>query len=123
MFVDMVRAMVRHGALAVRLDDNERNGILRAVTTVSQELGIGWRRILFFGSRSDVNTRGGDIDLLIELPVGVHADVYRFTQKQRLAREDELGEQKIDLVIDDGSRSSAFVEVARERGVELWIND
>jgi len=39
-----------------------------------------------------------------------------------MALEDELGEQRIDLVLDDGNADSVFPTLARETGVELWSN-
>ena len=53
-----------------------------------------------FGSRLDEARRGGDIDLLADLWL-------------------ELGERRIDIVLDDGSAPAAIVERARREGVEL----
>lgn len=71
-----------------------------------------------FGSRLDDARRGGDIDLLIptELPpaqaarrrIDLLADLWL-----------ELGERKIDIVLDDGSTPAAIVERARHEGVAL----
>jgi hypothetical protein len=44
------------------------------------------------------------------------------TQRLRLALEDEIGAQHVDLVVDDGTGSAAFPSLAREQGVELWSN-
>lgn len=107
----------------VRLTPAEREGIRRAVAQACAETGTTWRRIVLFGSRADPLRRGGDIDLLIEVaPTGIPG-VHRLTQRLRLALEDELGEQRIDLVLDDGQTGGAFSDVARARGVELWSND
>jgi len=76
-----------------------------------------------FGSRTDPNRGGGDIDLLIELEPASPADTFRLNQRLRLALEDELGEQRIDLVLDDGNADSVFPTLARETGVELWSNN
>ena len=73
-----------------------------------------------FGSRLNEDRRGGDIDLLIatDLPPGpaarrridLLADLWL-----------ELGERKIDVVLDDGSAPAPapIVERARREGVEL----
>ena len=62
------------------------------------------------------------LTLLIELDSRYPADVYRVTQRLRLALEDEIGAQHVDLVVDDGTGSAAFPSLAREQGVELWSN-
>jgi predicted nucleotidyltransferase len=112
--------MLPPSASAIRLSDLERRQILESVRRASAETGASWQRILLFGSRADASARGGDIDLLIEISRG--GDAYRFKQRLLIALEDALGEQKIDLVIDDGA-GSAFVALARTKGVELWSND
>jgi hypothetical protein len=40
----------------------------------------------------------------------------------RIALEDEIGAQHVDLVVDDGRSTAAFPAVARLQGVELWSN-
>jgi len=77
---------------------------------------------VLFGSRTDQTRRGGDIDLLIELDPNHAADVHRLTQRLRLALEDEIGAQHVDLVVDDGVGTGVFPSLAREQGVELGSN-
>ena len=109
-------------ATSLRLTPRERDGIRTAVHKACGETGAVWRRVLVFGSRTDPNRRGGDIDLLVELEPATPADTFRLNQRLRLALEDELGEQRIDLVLDDGNVDSVFPTLARETGVELWSN-
>lgn len=106
----------------VRLTQAERDGIRRAVARASHEIGVVWRRIVLFGSRIDPARRGGDIDLMVELDPRHPGDIYRLTQRLRIALEDEIGAQHVDLVVDDGGRTHGFAELAREQGVELWSN-
>jgi len=106
----------------LRLTPRERDGIRAAVQKACGETGAVWRRIVVFGSRTDPNRRGGDIDLLVELEPERPADTFRLNQRLRMAFEDELGEQRIDLVLDDGNADSVFPTLARETGVELWSN-
>ena len=109
-------------ATTVRLTPRECEGIRFAVATACEETGAVWRRIVVFGSRADPTRRGGDIDLLIELEPGTLCDSFRLAQRLRLALEDEIGEQHVDLVLDDGNADTAFPAIARETGVELWSN-
>ncbi|NDC53920.1 MAG: nucleotidyltransferase domain-containing protein [Planctomycetia bacterium] len=103
-------------ATNLRLSCAEQEGIRRAVERACEQLGVVWRRIVLFGSRTDPARRGGDIDLLVEL------DPHRLTQRLRIALEDEIGVQRVDLVVDDGSGAGAFPALARLGGVELWSN-
>jgi predicted nucleotidyltransferase len=107
---------------AVRLTPRECEGIRSAVAKACGETGAVWRRIVVFGSRADQNRLGGDIDLLIELEPGTLPDSFRLAQRLRLALEDEIGEQHVDLVLDDGNADDVFPAIARETGVELWSN-
>ncbi len=109
-------------ATNLRLTTSEQEGIRRAVARACEELGVAWRRIVLFGSRADPTRRGGDIDLLVELDPRHPADVYRLTQRLRIALEDEIGPQRVDLVVDDGGGTGGFPSLARLTGVELWSN-
>lgn len=115
--------MPREGCRAVRLTARERDGVLKAIERASTEASVRWRRILLFGSRTSLEKSGGDIDLLLEVIPDPCADLRHVKQRWRLALEDELGEQKFDLILDDGSSQDPFVDLARTQGVELWIND
>jgi predicted nucleotidyltransferase len=84
--------------------------------------GVRWRRIVVFGSRTDPTRRGGDIDLLVEIDPAHGVDYERLKRRLRLALEDEIGEQRVDIVVDDGIEGGAFSSLARMRGVELWSN-
>lgn len=110
-------------AANLRISQSERDGIRLAVARSCEELGVVWRRIVLFGSRTDPTRRGGDIDLLVELDPRHPADVYRLTQRLRIALEDAIGAQHVDLVVDDGSGTGVFPQLARVRGVELWSNN
>ncbi len=72
-------------------------------------------KIVLFGSRVDLNKKGGDIDLL------VISKKLKLMDKLKILREIKnfLGERKIDLIITDNVKKSAFYELAYEEGVEL----
>ena len=71
-----------------------------------------------FGSRLDDARRGGDIDLLIatDLPPGQAAQRHIDLLTDLWL---ELGERKIDILLDDGSLPTAIIERARREGVEV----
>jgi predicted nucleotidyltransferase len=106
----------------VRLSSRERDGIRRATASACRETDAAWKRIILFGSRTDPARRGGDIDLLVEIGPKPEVDAFRLQQRLRLALEDELGPQRFDLVLDDGTTAGGFADLARAQGVELWSN-
>ena len=110
-------------ATGPRLTQHDREGIRDAVERACAESRAVWQSIVLFGSRADPRRLGGDIDLLVMLDPSQPVDVYCFTQRLRLALEDRLGEQRIDVVVDDGHGDGIFPSLAREKGVELWSNN
>lgn len=73
-----------------------------------------------FGSRTDPKKRGGDIDLFLELESCID-NLDQLRRQIQLALYDEIGEQKIDLLIKQpNSTENALFDLAREEGVLLW---
>lgn len=72
---------------------------------------------MLFGSRADDNKRGGDIDLYIETSEKVNLLDKKVKLLVRLNRE--LGEQKIDVVINNFSVEKDIFTIARSTGV--WL--
>ncbi|MEI6807008.1 MAG: nucleotidyltransferase domain-containing protein [Myxococcaceae bacterium] len=70
--------------------------------------------VYVFGSRANPDKRGGDIDLLILSQSLQETD----KRKIRWAICDQIGEQKIDLVIAK-DQTSPFVRIALSEGVKL----
>ncbi|NCD40853.1 MAG: nucleotidyltransferase domain-containing protein [Bacteroidia bacterium] len=100
--MNAVSKMVRFSEVQIRV-------IKDAVHQLDKEA-----EVYLFGSRTDLNERGGDIDLLIVSE--------QLSEKDRiplkLALYDGLGEQKIDLIIAR-EPYSAFQKMALEAGVRL----
>ena len=71
-----------------------------------------------FGSRVDDSKRGGDIDLYIEAPVvprqGVQARLQMVADIWK-----QLGERKIDVVVNAGGEQLAIYKVAQRDGI--WL--
>jgi predicted nucleotidyltransferase len=76
-------------------------------------------RVWLFGSRTDADTRGGDIDLLVE------ADTSLPNRAQALCRLEgalvmALGDRKLDILLKDCRTPDAPIfAIARRRGVQL----
>ncbi len=88
--------------------------------TVSEVFGPQ-AQVRLFGSRVDDARRGGDIDLLIttqerDVQALVRAEITLLTKLQH-----QLGEQKIDLLLDYPSRqvSPPVLQIAMQTGVLL----
>lgn len=101
----------------MRLSDHERT-VLRQAARESFEPDVVVR---LFGSRVDDARRGGDIDLLVETQL---IDVERIAKARMHFLSSiyaQLGEQKIDLLIDYPGRQlqSAIYEIAHADGVPL----
>ncbi len=78
-------------------------------------------KVCLFGSRVDDSKRGGDIDLLIEteqvdVDALVRAEITFLTKLQT-----QLGEQKIDVLLDYSSRKSRppIFAIAKQTGILL----
>lgn len=74
-------------------------------------------RVKLFGSRVDDNKRGGDIDLLIQ-PTETDEPLARRLRFLGLLERD-LGERKIDVVMELPDDRRPIVQVARDTGIAL----
>ncbi len=98
----------------VRLTTEEIAGIKAAVVEVFGEAAT----VRLFGSRVDDAKRGGDIDLLVEVPEG--RDTFRDELDLAGTLEDRLGERKIDILLHvPGTQSGPMVRIAYRDGVTL----
>ena len=71
-------------------------------------------KLYLFGSRIDDNKRGGDIDLLVVSKELTRRDLRRV----RVEFFKHFGEQKIDIVLDNG-KSDPFIEIIKQKAVEI----
>ncbi len=73
--------------------------------------------VKIFGSRADVHQKGGDIDIYIQ------TDQKKDILKSKIVflREFEklFGEQKVDLLIDNGTKRKEIFEIAKKEGIAL----
>lgn len=96
----------------MRLSKQERGAIREAAHAI---FGVP---VYLFGSRVDDSRRGGDIDLYLE--VGLPPEEIAQRRLQFIARlYRDIGERKIDVVINDGRGRLPIYEVARRQGVPV----
>lgn len=73
-------------------------------------------KVYLFGSRTDDNARGGDIDILVE-------SVYFFKMKDIFKIRNQFwkiyGEQKIDIICYSPEDDSPFKKIALSKAIEL----
>lgn len=75
--------------------------------------------VKLFGSRINDDARGGDIDLLVELP-SITAEIERKTMQLTARLQLRIGDQPIDiLVLDPSTPRQSIHEHASATGVKL----
>jgi predicted nucleotidyltransferase len=100
---------------AMRLSEHQRNVIRRTTAEVAGPTA----RALLFGSRTRPDLRGGDIDLLIELPQP-SPDRWAIGIRLGARIERQLGLRKIDiLVADPATPDSPVLAAARHDGIPV----
>lgn len=106
----------KHQQEAVRLTPEE----IQTISEVFAEIVTTPARLWLFGSHTDPEKRGGDIDLFLELHVPV-SNTAALVRKIRIALYDKIGERKIDLLVKTpATLPSVLHEIARQEGVLLW---
>ena len=106
-----------------RLKQNELLSIVRVIQNVipAGQLQAIW----LFGSKARLDAKGGDIDLWIECLQERAIDPV-WPRRIRMRLEEELGEQKIDLVLAgpeseiEDRQKRAFLETLHDQRVALW---
>ena len=94
----------------MRLSKVEINNLKTSVFSFDKEA-----KLYLFGSRTDDQKRGGDIDLLI-ISKNINREEVR---KIKLNFYDEFGEQKIDILQDDGKLEEPFKKLIFTKAIEL----
>ena len=96
----------------VRLQSSQQEAIKQLASELFENA-----KVFVFGSRTDMSKKGGDIDIYIQT-----------TKKDALLKaklaflrefEKRFGEQKVDLLVDNGSKHKTIYEIAQKEGVLL----
>jgi predicted nucleotidyltransferase len=74
-------------------------------------------KVYLFGSRVDDQKKGGDIDLYIE--TDMKNDIFKQKLKMLGMLHRVLGEQKIDIVINNFINDKYIYQVAKNEGIPL----
>ena len=94
----------------VRLKDWEINVIKKVIKSFDKNA-----KIYIYGSRANLNKKGGDIDILVisknislEIQLKIKAKLIKF-----------LGDRKIDLLIAKNKKETNFIELIYNQAVEI----
>jgi len=104
----------------VRLDQEERERLSALFRMYLHEYSDAV--VCLYGSRIYLDQRGGDLDLLI-VSQGAARYAYELSKKLRIAIKEQLGDQRVDVVVSPGPQVSgqpAFVRLAFLEGVQIW---
>ncbi len=101
---------VNKSHIPVRLSDAEVKNLKESVSSADPHAAI-----YLFGSRTDLTKKGGDIDILIISQSIKRSDLTDI----RWSFFEEFGEQKMDIVTDDGSAQTPFVKMVFPKAVQL----
>ena len=94
----------------MRLSENEIDILKSELFAISKSA-----KLYLFGSRTDDQAKGGDIDLLIVSNKVSKKDI----RSLRLEFFKHFGEQKIDIVLDDGSFQNPFTKHIIQKAIRL----
>ena len=99
----------------MRLSEHDR----LAIRQVTCEVAGPQARVYLFGSRTRDDLRGGDIDLLVELPE-TSLDKLTVSLRTGARLQRLIGERKIDvLVVDPATAETPLIRAARREGIAL----
>ena len=94
----------------MRITEHQKDAIVAAVQDIDPEA-----KIWLFGSRTDDQKKGGDIDLgILSSKIDVMGEI-----KIRRKICEKIGEQKIDLVVSKDGKQAFFEVAVMEQGILL----
>lgn len=101
----------------MRISKSEQQAIIKTFRQVFGDDG----HIFLFGSRIHDNKKGGDIDLYIKTSQNLEPSK-KLEKKLHFVSElmNQIGDQKIDLVINDNADDKLIYKVAEQEGIKLW---
>ena len=100
----------------MRLTEETKNTIIESIRWYFPQV----EKIILFGSRTDDNKRGGDIDILVQTPLS-SAAAFSGKIQAMSAMQLKLGEQRIDLLTASSVNDDRLiVQNAYRQGIVLW---
>lgn len=106
----------------MRLTAFDKEQIILAVQSVLDQhhLSIGGVALYLYGSRTQDNLKGGDIDLLLRVPTSQLKKISNLNIPFLVEIKKRIGDQKIDLlIISQEPPQEPFHQIAVEQAVPL----
>lgn len=76
-------------------------------------------KVWLFGSRADDQKKGGDIDLLIQVNLTDAMEGLRLKTQLLASLDRQLGEQKIDVLLETPNDERPVIQIAKQTGILL----
>ena len=96
------------------------NKDIAAIKEVTRRVFGDNATISLFGSRTDDNKKGGDIDLFIQCNCQIsHEELYQLKIKFLVLLKKIIDDQKIDVLINGGQLSKSLLEAVQKEEVQL----
>lgn len=100
----------------MRLNSNDIQAIKNVAKAVFGDAATIW----LFGSRTDDNKKGGDIDLLIQCNLSIsRVELYQLKIEFLVKLKKIIDDQKIDVFIDSGHQHNVIYNEAYQQGIQL----
>jgi aminoglycoside 6'-N-acetyltransferase len=101
----------------VRLSDHD----FESLKSCFRKYFLDGDKLWLFGSRADLNKKGGDIDLYIETYAKTIDDAVKMESSFLFALQDKIGEQKIDIVLNmiNNPYPISIHDIAKKTGVRI----
>ena len=92
---------------------------MSAICKIFSECFEAGAKLWVFGSRADLTKRGGDIDLYVETSIQPLQTAIEAKNTFHIKLIKSIGDQKIDIVINNASDSKLIYDIAKTEGVQL----
>jgi len=100
----------------MRVNSND----IKAIKDVAKVVFGETATIRLFGSRTDDQKKGGDIDLLIQYNQAIsRIEIYQLKITFLMQLKKIIGDQKIDVLIDDGKQHNSIIQQVYKEGILL----
>lgn len=100
----------------MRVNSND----IKAIKDVAKAIFGETATIRLFGSRTDDKKKGGDIDLLIQCNQTLsRMELYQLKIKFLVQLKKIIGDQKIDVIIDNGKQHNSIIHQVYKEGILL----
>lgn len=100
----------------MRINSND----IKAIKDIANAVFGETATIRLFGSRTDDKKKGGDIDLLIEYNQQIsRMELYQLKIKFLVQLKKIIGDQKIDVIIDNGQQHNPIIHQVYNEGIVL----